>query len=84
MVPRFRASKSPSKACVAQLMRINLVIMKTVVLGLLLILVLASEASAILRPRVPRRPAPPYGGQIIIIVDEMVAKRSVHPFPGRR
>ena len=62
-------------------MRINIVIMKNVVLALAVSLVLASDAYAILRPRVPRRPAPPYG-EIIVIVDEMVAKRPAHPFPG--
>ena len=51
-----------------------MVIMKSAVLSLALILALSSSAFAILRPRFPHRPMPPYDGQVIIIVDDAIQK----------
>jgi hypothetical protein len=48
--------------------------MKTTVLSLALVLALSSNAFAILRPRFPHRPMPPYGGQVITIVDDAIQK----------
>ena len=48
-------------------MQLNAVNMKSAVIGILFGLALALSAQAFLRPRVPHRPQPPYGGQSIII-----------------
>jgi hypothetical protein len=48
--------------------------MKTVVLSLALALLLSSNAFAILRPRFPYRPIPPYSGQVIVIGDDAIQK----------
>jgi hypothetical protein len=48
--------------------------MKSAVLVLAVLLALASQASAILRPRFPAKPTPPFRGHIIVIEDA-----STHP-----
>lgn len=53
-----------------RLLQNNVVIMKTAVLSVLLALALASNASAILRPKFPHRPVPPTGQHGIFMVDE--------------
>ncbi|HEV3147561.1 MAG TPA: hypothetical protein VGZ24_02845 [Chthoniobacterales bacterium] len=44
--------------------------MKHVVIGIFLSLMLSSPALAILRPRYPVKPTPPYRGHVIVIEDD--------------
>ncbi len=53
--------------------------MKTAVLSIILALAISSNAFAILRPRFPHRPVPPYSSQIIIIVDDSIQVPPGHP-----
>jgi hypothetical protein len=53
--------------------------MKTTALSLAVVLALSSSAFAILRPRFPHRPVPPYNSQVIIIVDESIQTPPGHP-----
>jgi hypothetical protein len=50
--------------------------MKNAALAVLLSFALGSEAFAILRPRYPAKPAPPFRGHVIIIVDDAIQKVS--------
>ena len=64
----------------ARLMHITS-IMKRAALAILLSIALGSEAFAILRPRYPARPTPPFRGRVIIIEDDSMkgASRDVSP-----
>jgi hypothetical protein len=50
--------------------------MKSAALAILLSITLGSEAFAILRPRYPAKPAPPFRGHVIIIEDDAIQKVS--------
>jgi hypothetical protein len=51
--------------------------MKHAVIGIFLSLILSSPALAILRPRYPVKPTPPFRGHVIIIEDDAL-QRSPH------
>jgi hypothetical protein len=46
--------------------------MKHAVIGIFLSLILSSPALAILRPRYPVKPTPPFRGRVIIIEDDSI------------
>ncbi len=46
--------------------------MKCAVVSALISLAFVSQASAVLRPLFPAKPAPPFNGQVIIIEDDSV------------
>lgn len=46
--------------------------MKHAVIGIFLSLMLSSPALAILRPRYPVKPTPPYRGHVIVIEDDSI------------
>jgi len=48
--------------------------MKSAAVAILLCIALCSEAFAILRPRYPAKPAPPFRGHVIIIEDSTIKK----------
>ena len=48
--------------------------MKSAAVAILLSIALCSEAFAILRPRYPAKPAPPFRGHVIIIEDSAIQK----------
>jgi hypothetical protein len=53
--------------------------MKNAALAVLLSFALGSEAFAILRPRYPAKPMPPFRGHFIIIEDDALQKVSTKP-----
>jgi hypothetical protein len=53
-------------------MRIQRVDMKSAALVIVLSLAIVTQASAILRPRFPAKPRPPFRGQIIVIEDDSI------------
>jgi len=53
---------------------IIVVIMKSAVLCIALLLAISAHVSAVIRPRYPVRPAPPFRGQLIVIVDDSFEK----------
>ncbi len=53
-------------------MHIKTADMKSAVLVLAVLLAIASQASAILRPRFPAKPTPPFRGHIIVIEDDSI------------
>jgi hypothetical protein len=55
-------------------MHISMATMKRAAIALLLFLTVASPAFAILRPRYPTRPMPPFSGEWIIIGDDAIKK----------
>ena len=60
--------------------------MKCAVVCAVLLLELVSEASAVLRPLFPFKPAPPSNGELIVIEDEAgtaMAKKSVQHHRGQ-
>lgn len=64
-------------------MQINMAIMKRAALSILLTLVFVSPTFAILRPRYPVKPTPPYTGQWIIIGEDVLKTPSA-PSPAPR
>jgi hypothetical protein len=60
-------------------MQINIAIMKYAALWIALTLALSSQAFAILRPRYPVRPSPPFRGEIIVIGDESIQTAPASP-----
>jgi len=54
--------------------------MKSAAVTILLSIALCSEAFAILRPRYPAKPAPPFRGHVIIIEDSAMQKASTKHF----
>ena len=46
--------------------------MKCAVVSALILLAFVSQASAVLRPLFPAKPAPPFNGELIIIEDDSV------------
>jgi len=50
--------------------------MKSAVLGIALLLALSAQASAVIRPRYPVRPMPPFHGELIAIEDSFFHKAS--------
>jgi hypothetical protein len=53
--------------------------MKRVVLGVVLVLALSSQAWAIIRPPFPVKPFPPDRGHVIIIGDDSIRQASQKP-----
>jgi hypothetical protein len=53
-------------------MQINVVIVKSAALSIVLTLALSTQVFAILRPRYPVKPSPPYRGEIIVIGDQSI------------
>ena len=53
--------------------------MKTLALGVLLTLALATQGFAILRPPYPAKPMPPYHGHFILIGDDAKSQAVVKP-----
>lgn len=58
--------------------------MKHTALSILLSLVFISSASAILRPRFPVKPMPPYGGHFTIIGQDIAKPAPGSPAPAPR
>jgi len=53
--------------------------MKSAALWIVLTLALSTQAFAILRPRYPVRPSPPFRGEIIVIGDESIQTAPANP-----
>jgi hypothetical protein len=57
--------------------------MKCAVLCAVVLLEFTSQASAVLRPLFPFRPAPPSNGELIVIEDEVALRSAKKPPPHR-
>jgi hypothetical protein len=57
---------------------------KCAVLCAFLLVELVSEASAVLRPLFPFKPAPPSNGELIVIEDEVALRSAKKPLPHDR
>jgi hypothetical protein len=55
--------------------------MKCAVVATLVSLALVSQASAVLRPLFPIKPAAPFNGELIVIGDDMVLRSAKKPVP---
>ena len=59
--------------------------MNCAVVAMLISLVFVSQASAVLRPLFPIKPAAPYNGELAVIGDELVLRSAKKPvLPNRR